>query len=628
MISALLKTLALLAAPATPLDQIMAERLERAVLDPGGGRIALVVNGSSGATLRVASLGQQEPRQEETLLWSATGQIPEIAWLSDNALLAIEQDRTMIRWWTVEADTGKARQVFSHDAGQSGGRGPRLLALIRPQGALMSLDRRRPWEPDVYRIDLSDGSLDIEQANPGQVFQWWVDPRGRVQAGRGWSWENRALNYHILVPQPDGQRWQIRGSHRLDQPVIRPVGFSRDAQYLYLAAETAPLRRQLSRLDLATLKRDPQWKVDLDAGAVSALGHDPDSGLPAWVAYESASLPGRQGLQPGWNGMPPGLNRHGGSRRLAYLGSAGGTQLWFSSSDRSPGEYHVIPDGQPSVVLPSSPGASSGFSMEPIKFPARDGHTVTGYLTRSGPDAGPLVLKIHGGPWSRDLWGWDAETQFLAGLGFHVLQVNYRGSYGLGVSWLQAGRRQWGRAMQNDLEDAVDWALEQGLAGPVCAVGSSYGGYAALMMMVGSDVPVRCAVARSPVTDLPAQIRSIRRRGDLRGYYEWVDMVGDPRTQDLEQVSPLHRADEIRGGVLLAHGTRDAVVAFEQSRDLAQALAGGEADVTWLPLHGQGHDLVSPMVKENYYRTLARFLGQQLRPGGGISDRNDDSGRR
>ena len=214
MISALLTTLSLLAAPATPLDQIMAERLERVVLDPAGQRIAFVVNGSGGATLRMAPV-QQDPRRNETVLWSASGQISELAWLSAEVLLVIEQERELTRWWTVDVPSRHTRQVLSHDAGSSGGRGPRLLALIRPASALLSLDRRKPWEPDVYRINLTDGSQRIKQANPGRVFQWWVDPRGKVQAGRRWGWNDGALRYHLLLRHPESHQWQSRASHRL-----------------------------------------------------------------------------------------------------------------------------------------------------------------------------------------------------------------------------------------------------------------------------------------------------------------------------------------------------------------------------------------------------------------------------
>jgi dipeptidyl aminopeptidase/acylaminoacyl peptidase len=256
-------------------------------------------------------------------------------------------------------------------------------------------------------------------------------------------------------------------------------------------------------------------------------------------------------------------------------------------------------------------------SVQPFEFNARDGLRLQGYVTHpEGDSPSPAVVLVHGGPWARDHWTFNPEVQFLAEHGYAVIQVNYRGSRGLGHSLLQSGRRQWGRGMQSDLVAAVQAVSERQLIDPkrVCIMGSSYGGYAALMGVMQSPEVFRCAVARSAVTDLTAQIESLRRQRNRRAYLEWSVMVGDlgGSRADLRAVSPLYHPAKLQRPVLLTHGRLDSTVSFDQAEQLAGRLKQQQAEVRWLPLDEAGHGLGGSDNRRIYYTAVRDFLESQL----------------
>lgn len=259
--------------------------------------------------------------------------------------------------------------------------------------------------------------------------------------------------------------------------------------------------------------------------------------------------------------------------------------------------------------------------MEPVHFAARDGLPLQGYLTRprgaSGP--GPLVLLPHGGPYGiRDSWGYDAEVQFLANRGYSVLQVNYRGSGGFGRKHLEAGRLEWGMKMQDDLTDAVRWAITQGIADPqrVAIYGASYGGYAAMAGVTFTPELYRCAVNYVGAVDLTYLGR--RDQGGDPGanemfYSIWIH----PDLAELKRRSPVNRVEAIRVPTLHAYGENDPRVEYRHWKKLRAELDKHGKRYEVFNQEDEGHGFATAPARIKFYLKLEDFLRQHLVPPAG-----------
>ena len=255
--------------------------------------------------------------------------------------------------------------------------------------------------------------------------------------------------------------------------------------------------------------------------------------------------------------------------------------------------------------------------MQPIEYAARDGLAIPGYLTtpvgRGGPPF-PAVILPHGGPWARDVWGWDASVQFLASLGFAVLQPNFRGSDGYGRSFGELGRGAWGQAMQDDLTDGARWLVEQGIADPerIGVFGASYGGFAALLALVREPELFRAGASYAGVTDLLTTLADddwyLNMQEDMQ------ELVGDRwgDRQRLREISPVERATEIRAPVLIGHGTEDPRVHVKQADAMIDALEEAGVEVVPLIYSGEVHGFIDERNAIDFFAHLGSFFEQHL----------------
>jgi dipeptidyl aminopeptidase/acylaminoacyl peptidase len=256
--------------------------------------------------------------------------------------------------------------------------------------------------------------------------------------------------------------------------------------------------------------------------------------------------------------------------------------------------------------------------MEPVSFTSRDGLTIEGYLTLppgSSERPVPMVLDVHGGPWARDGWGYNPEAQWFANRGYACLQVNYRGSTGYGKKFLNAGNKEWGGRMHDDLGDAVGWAVENGVADAerVAIYGGSYGGYAALVGATFTPDLFRCAVDIVGPSSLITLITSIPPywKPLLSTFYE---RVGNPETERefLESRSPLFFADRIRIPMLIAQGANDPRVKQAESEQFVAAMKDKGIDYEYLLFEDEGHGFARPENRLKFYAAAERFLAKHL----------------
>jgi dipeptidyl aminopeptidase/acylaminoacyl peptidase len=256
--------------------------------------------------------------------------------------------------------------------------------------------------------------------------------------------------------------------------------------------------------------------------------------------------------------------------------------------------------------------------MEPFAFTTRDGLTVHGYVTYPlgvAREGLPAVVTVHGGPWARDSWGYNAEAQWLANRGYACVQVNYRGSTGYGKAFLNAGDRQWGAAMHDDLLDAVDHLVGTGTIDPgrVGIYGGSYGGYAALVGAAFTPHVFRCAVDMVGPSNLRTLIESVPEywKPQIALFHS---KVGNPETEAdfLWSRSPLSRVDDIAIPVLIAQGKNDPRVKEAEAQQIVDAMQAKGLPYEYLLFEDEGHGLVRPENRERFYAATEHFLATHL----------------
>jgi dipeptidyl aminopeptidase/acylaminoacyl peptidase len=255
--------------------------------------------------------------------------------------------------------------------------------------------------------------------------------------------------------------------------------------------------------------------------------------------------------------------------------------------------------------------------MEQVTFPARDGLTLNALLTVPGGASGPrpMVLLVHGGPWARDHWGYNATVQFLANRGYVVLQVNYRGSTEFGRALVLAGTREFGRKMHDDLIDGVRWAVARGIADEkkVAIMGASYGGYAALSGLAFTPDVFVAGVDRVGIADM-ISLHTDRPPYWFRGF--WSRFYGDPDNPDDRRImadrSPLTHAAAIRAPLLVIHGANDVRVRRDHSDRIVAALKARNHAVEYLLFDDEGHGLNRTPNRIAYMRAVERFLAHHL----------------
>jgi dipeptidyl aminopeptidase/acylaminoacyl peptidase len=301
--------------------------------------------------------------------------------------------------------------------------------------------------------------------------------------------------------------------------------------------------------------------------------------------------------------------------------------LVFSYSDTDPGAYYLLDvDKRKLEILVETRRAIKPDTMptrQPVRYPARDGLEIPGWLTLpKGTDAKnlPLIVLVHGGPWVHGAgWRWNSEAAFLGSLGYAVLEPEFRGSTGWGWKHYRASFKQWGRAMQDDLDDGMDWLVKQGTVDPkrACIMGASYGGYAVMMGLARDPDRWRCGIDVVGVTDINLMYdvawSDIANSTFIK--YTAKDMLGDQVADaaQLKATSPIAQAARVRSPVLMAYGANDRRVPLIHGEKMRDALRARDVPVEWVVYSGEGHGFLLEANRFDFYRRVELFLDKNLR---------------
>ena len=556
------------------------------------------------------------------LPWIDDGQVDWIDWAGEGRVLmclgwsrpAAGEDIYVTR--IVVVDLAKQSSLVLGDE-HAGPQGDDVL-YVDPTGAwlLLSMQESIDEYPAVFRYDLATGERTEVVKPRTDVWEWYADPDGVVRAGIGYL----ADSWFMLYRKRGADSFTRLGHADYDDESAgyQLLGLARDSDEGYLLSDAKTGRYALYRFNYATQQlgelvyANPTNDVEdyvtsRDGRQVLAVYFTDDRERVVW-------------LDPAMRAHQDELARRFPGQYVDFVTQDYADQrfiVWVGGASEPGAVYLYVPGaGQLEQLarLNSELDPAHLAVTEYTRYKARDGLEIPAYVTLPvgrEPRGLPLIVLPHGGPYFvRDVLGYDRDVQFLANRGYAVLQPNFRGSAGYGTEFAAKGEGQWGRAMQDDLDDGVDWLAQRGVIDPrrVCIVGSSYGGYAALWGVTRNPERYRCAASLAGVTDVGRQLRyvSLQLSGSDRG--DWKETVRGQKGFDLDSISPLEQVGRLTRPVLLGHGTDDKTVLFKQSSKYRDALQKAGKPHVFVGYQGEGHGLEDPQHAIDWFDRLEAFL--------------------
>ena len=495
----------------------------------------------------------------------------------------------------------------------------------RPTVIAVGVNARDPQLNDVYEIDLATGTSTLRLANTGYAdFVLDDDLEVRfattMEADGGQRWYARDPNGAFTelghVPQPDALTTSI-------------VGFDASGKRYYVLDSRDRETAGVFAVDAVTGART-LLAEDVKADAGQLLFHPTTDAIRA-VRFERARME--------WKVIDPSIAPDLAALAkvdegdLVGLTTTRDDRTWTVAfaGDRRPTRYYLWDrDAQRAELLYAARPALEQLElarMHPVAIRARDGLELTSYLslpTEADPDGDgqvaapvPMVLLVHGGPWARVSWGYSSMSQLLANRGYAVLQVNFRGSTGFGKAFTNAGDREWGKKMHDDLLDAVAWAVAGGVtrADEVCIMGGSYGGYATLAGLTLTPTTFKCGVDIVGPSNLETLLAS------LPAYWQptialFKTRMGDPSTAAgmalLAAASPLTHVDAIARPLLIGQGANDPRVKRAESDQIVAAMQKKGLPVTYVLFPDEGHGFARPENNLAFTAVAEAFLAKHL----------------
>ncbi|HEU4486456.1 MAG TPA: S9 family peptidase [Povalibacter sp.] len=495
------------------------------------------------------------------------------------------------------------------------------VIYVDPDGKslLLNLQRSVYEYPSVWKVDLD--SLEMTQiVKPlDRVWHWFADSHGVVRAGIGADWTHWWLLYRQTGTEAFARikgKWQEEDdADGTVEKLLPAVGT--DQGYVITNAKSG--RFALYRYDFSkdtigdVVYENPQ--VDIDDVLINRDGqpvgvhYTDDRSRTEWFDPEL-----RQVQQEIDAALPSRINR------VVSFSRDRQRMIISTSSASDPGRYYLYESASGVMRLLAKPyeriAGKALASVSSVSYTARDGVTIPAYLTvPRGRDVHglPLIVMPHGGPYLRDEWGYDPWAQFLANRGYLVLQPNFRGSTGYGRDFVEKGDGQWGRGMQDDLDDGVKWLVDAGKADKsrVCIMGASFGGYAAMWAAARNPDIYRCAISLAGISDVQAMLNYDRSLFSARRYYlNWRDRVLGEKKFDPDAISPLKMVDRIAIPLLIAHGTDDDTVPYSQSKKLHDALKKAHKPHQFVTYDHEGHGFIDPSNGIDFLDRVEAFLSK------------------
>lgn len=543
--------------------------------------------------------------------------IRQYFWAFDGKHLLYLQDKggdENFHLFATELATGKTRDLTPFDGVRVQGV---ELDEKHPDTILVGMNKRDKAAFDMHRITLSTGEEKLDTQNPGMVLGWTTDKDFVIRAATAVNMKTGG--YDLMVRDKPGADWKVI-KQWTNEEEGQAAGFGNDPNTLYVIGNDNANTMRLTKYDLATGK-EVVLAEDKDADISNAMISDRKR-IPLAVAFTKARTE--------WKALDDSVKAD--LEALAKVRRGDFSVISQTADENKWIVAYEVDDGPVAYYLYDRPSKKAEFlftnnsklekvqlaQMEPISYKAKDGLTIHGYLTKPvGVEAKnlPAVLLVHGGPWARDEWGYDPLAQFLANRGYAVLQVNFRGSTGYGKAFLNAGNKEWAGKMHQDLIDAKEWLVKQGVADQkkVAIMGGSYGGYATLVGLTFTPEEFACGVdivGPSNIVTLlktvppywaPAKALFAKRVGDLEKEEEF-----------LKERSPLFKVNAITKPLLIGQGANDPRVKQAESDQIVEAMRKNGKPVEYVVYPDEGHGFARPENRLHFFAISEQFLAKHL----------------
>lgn len=545
------------------------------------------------------------PYRYEDLSW--------ISWVGNGRLLISLHEQGLVLY---DAHIRRLRPLIEGDGPRPNQLPPVLLSALPDDPTKILLqweDEGVPGFPAVYRVDAITGESEKIVGGWVPVVRWWASPEGEIHLGEGFEGRRQRL-----YGRTASGAWQRISDEDFFSGEVRSV----------LAVETGGA----TALVLSAHDSDTRglWRMDARDGTMlrKLAGHerfditsaiiDPVTAMAVGASYTADET---QDIiwQEAYRAKLEDASHQAQADNLTLVSASydGRRMLYRQKLKHAPSRYYLYDAEQGSLTAvpfeeedealprPSTRGVW-------IPLPKGRGNMHALLSTPEGGATGRAVVLIHGGPVKRVTDSYSPIVSWLTANGYSVLQPNFRGSSGFGMAWQRAGYTEWGRDMQDDVRTSLEWLVEMEIATPqrICAVGGSYGGYAALMSAIKDDDLIACAVSLNGVTSLPLLVEYL----ETRRFHDLTVPRIKGRLSDyaLRRRSPLNRADLVRVPVLLLHATEDANVPYIHGQLMTKALKNLDKPHNFIVLEGAQHQLRRASDKRIYYGNMVNFLDAHI----------------
>ena len=582
-------------------------------LSPDGEHLAFLKPWQNRLNIHVQKIGEEEV----TRITSATERdIAGYIW-ANNERIAYVQDTAgdeNFRVYAVDIDGSDSKELTPFEKVRAS-----IIDELEndPEHMLIDMNKRDARVFDVYRININTGKMEMIAQNPGNITGWMTDHDGNLRI----ALTTDGVNTSVLYRDSEKDDFQALVTTSFKE-TLNPLFFTFDNKNLYVASNIGRDKEAIYEYDVENKKNIRLLYEHPEVDVNSLMKSDKRKKITGTYYYTEKLHyhffdEDREQLQAELEKRLPGVEVR------VYSMSKDETKVLVRTfSDRSLGAYYYLNRGTNEFMklVDISPWLNEDelSEMKPISYTSRDGLIIHGYLTLpKGVRAKnlPVVINPHGGPWSRDTWGFIPEVQFLANRGYAVLQMNFRTSTGYGRKFWEAGFKQNGLAIQDDISDGVNWLIDQGIADPerVGIYGGSYGGYCTLAGVAFTPDLYACGVDYVGISSWFTILEGIPP------YWEpmremMYEMVGHPEKDKelLEKTSPLFHADKIKAPLFVAQGANDPRVNIKESNQIVEALKKRGVEVEYMVKDNEGHGFRNEENRFDFYRAMEKFLAKHL----------------
>ena len=582
-------------------------------ISPNGNRIAYMKPWKTRMNVYVMDI---KTNDETRLTSSEERGIYGFAWLTDERIGYIKDDGgdENMHFYAINIDGTNELDLTPFENVQA-----RIIDDLEddPNHIIIGLNKRNPQIHDPYRANVNNGTMEMIAENPGNISGWMTDHDGKLRVAVTSDGVNTSVLYR------DSESENFKAILTTDFKVsVSPLFFTFDNKNLYVASNRGRDKSAIFEFNIDNAE-EGKLIFEHDKVDVGGLMYSKKRKILTGVNYTVAKGETvffddwREGIQQKLESQLPGYEVG-----ITSFSKDETKAIIVTYSDRSRGTYYHydVEKNKLTDLGKISPWLNENHMAEmiPIKYKSRDGLTIHGYLTLPvGIDGKnlPVVVNPHGGPWARDTWGYRSEIQFLANRGFAVFQMNFRGSTGYGREFWEISFKEWGKSMQDDITDGVNWLIDEGIADPdrIAIYGASYGGYATLAGLTFSPDLYACGVDYVGVSSLFTFMETIPPYWEL--YRSMLyEMVGHPEKDKelLTSSSPLLHVDKIKVPLFIAQGANDPRVKKSESDQIVKALKARGIDVPYMVKENEGHGFYNQENNFDFYREMEKFLKKHI----------------